>query len=191
MTASMARSRLLALAVVLLAVPLAGCPLDLPFPLGEPGPGSLDPALEGRWGWSESKNGEEGEFSFSRFNATEYVALGKEKGKDAVLLFRVFTTTVAGASFLNVCELKPGKEPSFLYARYTVKGDELSLRIVDEKEVPKEMQGDRKALTRFLAAHPEVPAADGEPMVLRRLPRAEPKVAPPPPATPAVPPKAG
>ena len=191
MAASMTHSRLLALAVVLLAVPLTGCPLDLPFALGEPGPGSLDPALEGRWGWSDPKNGEEGEFSFSRFSATEYVALGKEKGKDALVLFRVFTTTVGGTSFLNVCELKPWQEPSFLYARYTVKGDELSLRIVDEKEVPKEMQGDPKALTRFLAGHPEVPAAAGEPMVLRRLPKAQPKVAPASRATPAASPKDG
>jgi hypothetical protein len=171
----MTRSRLLAFAVVLLSVPLGGCPLDLPAPLGEPGPGSLDPALEGRWGWTDPKRNEEGEFSFSRFNATEYVAVGKEKGKEPLFVFRVFTTKAGSAAYLNVCELKPGKEPSFLFARYTVKGDELSMRLVDENEVPKEIQGDPKALARFLATHPEVPAASGDPMLLRRLPRVPPK----------------
>jgi hypothetical protein len=165
----MKRSRLLAFAVALLAIPLAGCPLDLPLPLSEPGAGSLDPALDGRWGWSDPKKNEEGEFAFSRFNSSEYVAVGKEKGKEPIFLFRVFTTKAGEASFLNVCELKPGKEPSFIFARYTVKGDELALRLVEEKEVPKEIQGDPKALTRFLAAHPEVPDDDGSPLVLKRL----------------------
>ena len=117
---------------MLLAIPIAGCPLDLPFPLGEPGTGSLDAALEGRWGWSDAKKGEEGDFTFSKFNASEYVVVGREKGKEPILLFRAFTTKVGAATYLNVCELKPGKEPSYLYARYTVKGDELSFRIVEE-----------------------------------------------------------
>ena len=189
MPASTTRSRLLAVAVALLAVPLAGCPLDLPLPLGEPGPGSLDPTLEGRWGWSDPKTKEEGEFTFSRFNANEYVAVGREKGKEPVLLFRVFTTRVGEGSFLNVCELKPGKEPTFLYARYTVKGDELSLRIVEETEVPKVLHGDPAALRKFLAAHPEVPAPAGELSVLRRLPKAPP--APMPAVPPAPAPRAG
>ena len=162
------RSRLLAVAAMLLAIPIAGCPLDLPFPLGEPGTGSLDAALEGRWGWSDAKKGEEGDFTFSKFNASEYVVVGREKGKEPILLFRAFTTKVGAATYLNVCELKPGKEPSYLYARSTVKGDELSFRIVEEKEVPKELHGDAKALTRYLAAHPEIPVDDGSPLVLKR-----------------------
>ncbi len=43
-------------------------------------------------------------------------------------------------------------------------------RLLDEKEAPKEAQGDPKALPRFLAAHPEVPADDGPPLVVRRIP---------------------
>ncbi len=172
MPASTKSSRLLALAVILLAVPLAGCPLDLPFPLGEPGPGSLDPVLEGRWGWDAPKDGERGEFDFLPFNGAEYVVFGREKGTENTLLFRVFTTRLGTASFLNVCELKAGASPSFLFARYVVKGDELSLRIVDDKEVPAEAQGDAKALTKFLLAHPEVPSADDQPLVLKKLPAA-------------------
>jgi hypothetical protein len=178
MPASTKSSRLLAFAVILLALPLAGCPLDLPFPLGEPGPGSLDPALEGRWGWADPKDGENGEFDFIPFNESEYVVLGREKGKEAVGLLRVFTTRLGTAAFLNVCELKPGTKPSFLFARYSVTGDELSLRIVDEKEVPAEVQGDSKALTKFLVAHPEVPAVDSQPLVLKRLPNLPRKPAP-------------
>jgi len=170
MPASTKSSRLLAWLVILLAVPLAGCPLDLPFPLGEPGPASLDPVLEGRWSWSDPKSGEGGDFAFIPFNETEYVVLGQEKGKEAALLFRVFTTRAGTASFLNVCELKPGTKPSFLFSRYVVTGDELSLRLVDDKEVPTEFQGDPKALARFLVAHPEVPALDSQPLVLKRLP---------------------
>jgi hypothetical protein len=167
MPASTKSSRLLAFAVILLALPLAGCPLDLPFPLGEPGPGSLDPALEGRWGWADSKDGEKGEFDFLSFNGAEYVVCGREKGTGPTLHFRVFTTRIGTAAFLNVCELKAGARPSFLFARYVVKGGELSLWIVDDKEVPAEAQGDAKALTKFLLAHPEVPAADSQPLVLK------------------------
>lgn len=170
--ASTKRFRLLAFAVILLALPLAGCPLDLPFPLGEPGSGSLDPALEGRWGWADPKDGERGEFDFLPFNEAEYVVCGREKGTGTTLHFRVFTTRIGPAAFLNVCELKAEASPSFLFARYVVKGGELSLWIVDDKEVPAEAQGDPKALTRFLASHPEVPAADGQPLVLKRLPAA-------------------
>lgn len=162
--------RLLPFVGILLALPLAGCPLDLPFPLGAPGPGSLDPALEGRWGWADPKDGEKGEFDFLPFDDAQYVVLGREKGTDTTLLFRVFTTRIGSAAFLNVCELKAGTRPSFLFARYVVKGDELSFRIVDEKEVPAEALGDAKALTKFLTAHPEVPAADDRPLVLKRLP---------------------
>lgn len=172
MAASTKSSRLHALAVILLALPLAGCPLDLSFPLGAPGPGSLDPALEGRWGWADPKDGEKGEFDFLRFNEAEYVVCGREKGTEATLHFRAFTTRVGPAAFLNVCELKAGASPSFLFARYVVKGGELSLWIVDEKEVPAEAQGDAKALTKFLLAHPEVPAADAQRLVLKKVPAA-------------------
>jgi hypothetical protein len=164
------------LVLALLAVLfVTGCPLEAPFPLGEPGSGSLDPALAGRWGWSEPKSGEEGEFEFTRFNAGEYVVLGREKGKDVTLLYRIFTTKVEAASYLNISELQPGPERSFLFARYSVKGDELSLRIVEEKEVPKVVQTDPTGLVKFLASRPDVPTPDGEPLVLRRLPKVLPK----------------
>lgn len=165
-----------ALALALLAILfVTGCPLEAPFPLGEPGPGSLDPALEGRWAWSEPKSREEGEFEFTRFNAAEYVVLGREKGKEVTLLYRVFTTKVGVTSYLNISDLQQGPERSFLFARYAVKGDELSLRIVDEKELPKEVQADPKELVKLLASRPDIPAPNGEPLLLRRLPKDSPK----------------
>lgn len=169
-TRSPLRSRGMAAAMILLVLPLAGCPLDLPFPLGEPGPGSLDPALEGRWSWSDAKKGEEGDFVFARFNANEYVVVGREKGKESLLLFRAFTTRVGASTFLNVAELKAGRPaPTFLLARYGVKDDKLSLDLVEESDVPKASQADPKALLAFLAAHPELPAPDPKPVVLERV----------------------
>ncbi len=154
-----------------------GCPFESAVPLGSPGPGSLDPALNGRW-VSFEKGVEIGEVEFVPFNQNEYYVEVREKGRGPER-YRVYTVRVGGESFLNCNEVKGEAGPaSFYFARYSIGPDgAFALRYVGDKAVPKSLANDQEGLVKFLAAHLQGTFLDDSetPNVLRR----------PAPATPA------
>jgi hypothetical protein len=147
-----------------------GCPFESHVPLGSPGPGSLDPQLEGRWVAVEA-GAAVVEIDFLPFNGNEYYVELREKGNEPER-YRAYTIRIGGEPFLNCNEVKGDlARPAFKFARYAVVRDgALALRFVGDKAVPEALGKDQKALVRFLAAHLEGAFLDDSetPAVLHR-----------------------
>ncbi len=165
----MRRAGLLVLVLAALVL-TTGCPFESEVPLGSPGPGSLDPALKGRW-LTVERGVDIGEADFVPFNQNEYYVELREKGR-APERYRVYTVRIGGESFLNCNELKGDAGPTqFFFARYLIGPDgAFALRFVGEKAVPKSLANDQDGLVKFLAAHLQGAFLDDSetPNVLRR-----------------------
>jgi hypothetical protein len=165
----MKRAGILVLAFVALVL-TTGCPFESHVPLGSPGPGSLDPRLQGRWVAVEA-GGTVTEIDFLPFNSNEYYVELRQKGKEPER-YRAYSVRIGGEPFLNINEVKGDTvRHSFNFARYTVGRDgALALRFVGDKAVPKAFGTDQKALVKFLAAHLEGTFLDDgeQPSVLHR-----------------------
>jgi hypothetical protein len=148
----MKRAGILVLAFVALVLTV-GCPFESHVPLASPGPGSLDPLLQGRWVAVE-EGGTVTEIDFLPFNGNEYYVELREKGKEPQR-YRAYTVRIGGELFLNCNELKGDTAlSSFTFARYRVGPDgAVALRFVGDKAVPKSLANDQRALVKFLAAH--------------------------------------
>jgi hypothetical protein len=133
----------------------AGCPYQSDVPLGNPGPGSLDPQLLGHWVAAES-DGSPVEIDFMPFNEGEYLVELREKDRKPDH-YRAFTVRVGGEAFLNVADvnLDAARRP-FHFARYSIgPNGALALLFVGDGAVPKELGTDQKKLQAFVAAHLE------------------------------------
>jgi hypothetical protein len=146
---------LIALVALLMLALMTGCPLESSVPLGAPSAGSLDARLAGKW-VMKNGSGEEASIVFYPFDANEYYVQLDEKGKpDGTERYRVYTVSVGGEKFLNINKLeeKPGPA-AYYFASYafTMEGA-LQLRFVDDKNLPKDIGKDQKALVKFLSEH--------------------------------------
>jgi hypothetical protein len=146
---------LIALGALLMLALMTGCPLESSVPLGDPSAGSLDARLAGKW-VMKSGSGEEASIVFYPFDANEYYVQLDEKGKpDGTERYRVYTVSVGGEKFLNINKLdeKPGPA-AYYFATYTfTKEGALQLRFVDDKNFPKDIGKDQKALVKLISEH--------------------------------------
>jgi hypothetical protein len=141
-------------ALVLLTL-MTGCPFESTVPLGDPGPGSLDARLAGRWVMT-NESGEDASVVFYPFDEGAYYVQLDERGKpDSTERYRVYTVTIGGEKFLNINKLGEEVEPgAYFFARYDfTKEGALRLRFVGDEKIPKNLAGDRKALVKFVAEH--------------------------------------
>ena len=166
----MKRAGTLVLAVLGLVL-TTGCPFESAVPLGNPGAGSLDPQLRGRWLWVIEKDLKVLEIEFLPFNKDEYYVEAREKDKK-VERYRAYTVRVGGEPFLNFVKISDDTAGHpFNFARYSVGRDGApTMRFVGEKAVSKGLGTDQKGLERFVAAHLEDASLyDSEaPSILRR-----------------------
>ena len=149
---------------------LTGCPLESDVPPGNPGPGSLDPQLRGKW-VAGTLYHKFIELECIPFNENEYFVELRPEGKE-LERYRAYTVRVGSEPFLVISEVKDekGRRPYYL-ARYAFGRDgALTLRFVGEKAVPKGLGADAKGLEKYLAAHLEGTALDDSepPSVLQR-----------------------
>ena len=149
---------------------LTGCPYESKVPLTTPRPGSLDPRLFGTWVGTGGAEADSNRILVVPFNDAEYfIELTEKNG--TVSRYRAVGLDVGGQPFLQINEVSeeiPGK--SFSLARYTLApGGRLSVRLVGEKIVPKDLASDAKGLLGFVAAHLNNPELDDEDTLLQLL----------------------
>lgn len=145
----------IALGALLMLALMTGCPLESSVPLGDPSAGSLDARLAGKW-VMKNGSGEEASIVFYPFDANEYYVQLDEKGKpEGTERYRVYTVTVGGEKFLNISKLeeKPGPAAYYFASYAFTKEGALQLRFVDDKNLPKDIGKDQKALVKLISEH--------------------------------------
>jgi hypothetical protein len=149
---------------------LTGCPYESKVPLTKPHPGSLDPRLFGTWVGTAGAEADSNSVLVVPFSDTEYLVELKEKN-GTVDRYRAVGLEIGGQPFLQINEVSeeiPAK--SFVLARYTLApGGRLTVRLVGEKIVPKDLAADAKGLLGFVAAHLNDPQLDDEDTLLQLL----------------------
>ncbi len=145
----------IALGALLALALMTGCPFESSVPLGDPSAGSLDARLAGKW-VMKNDSGEEASIVFYPFDANEYYVQLDEKGKpEKTERYRVYTVAVGGEKFLNINKIEEAPGPAaYCFASYAfTKEGGLQLRFVDDKNFPKDMGKDQKALVKFVSEH--------------------------------------
>jgi hypothetical protein len=123
---------------VLLLLFLCGCPYESKVPLSVSSQAKIDKELIGDWKFEPTPMNDEKEsagITIYSFNDHEFFVCFWEilEGKDEILLLKVFVTTIDDTKFLNVQELDyPPKERGWLFYSYSVSGDILTLRGVED-----------------------------------------------------------
>ncbi len=156
-------ARLMALSLGLLCtVLLAGCPYSSPVPLAEPGDIALDAGLFGNWIGVDT-DGDSLQISVFPFNQREYYVETRNHASPPAR-YRVFPFQVEKNLFLHVNELSADAAPEgYAFARYALSGDsDLSLRLVGDKIIPKNLTGSPDDLRVFLKEHVNDPGLDDE-----------------------------
>ncbi len=139
---------------------LWGCPYESEFPLTPPSQAVIDSALVGQWEPAEEQGEPPGIMSILPFNDRELVIVGVERGKGDVGLLRAISSAVDGQMFLSVQELSPKGGEGWALVNYTVLGDSLFLRIVDEALFSGRFESAAE-LRDFLRGHLNDPDLDG------------------------------
>lgn len=126
-----------------------GCPYDSSIPLGEIKNSVIDPNLIGSW---KSVGTDVDTFEVMKvysFNQHEYLILFLEKSE--INVFRAFSTTVDGHTFLNVNELSAEltSTPNYIFVEYLLAGNELKFRIIEDK-LPQKYYKDSRAFRDFV-----------------------------------------
>ena len=140
---------------------LTGCPYESKVPLTTSRPGSLDPRLFGTWVGTAGAEADSNGILVVPFNDAEYLIEVTERN-GTVSRYRAVGFEIAGQPFFQINELSEEiPVRSFALARYTLASNgQLSVRLVGEKIVPKDLAADAKGLRRFVAAHLDDPGLD-------------------------------
>ena len=133
---------------VVLVLVVAGCPYSSKQSLDDPKKSVVEKKLLGVW--RARKGDEVYRAEFFDFNGKEYIIRFIEQGKDPILL-RGFTTVIKGTSFFNLQKVDTFKkgEKEFIFARYSVAKDKLTVDFLSGEKMPKNIVT-RKALVEYL-----------------------------------------
>lgn len=123
------------LALLLLAVcALPACEVSLPRPLSDAREAKPDERLLGKWlSRDDEKNGH---IQFDRGAGAEMtISMFGPRGGERNPVFKMFTTTLGGRSYMNLRLADDMEGTDCLPARYEVAGDELTVWLLDPKKV--------------------------------------------------------
>jgi hypothetical protein len=93
--------------------------------------------------------------TFTPFNDHELVGFSRESGDDdaKVAALRCLSTPIGGERFLSILELGAEREQQWYYARYSVAGGVLRLRMVDDALLASAGVTTAAELRAFLLSH--------------------------------------
>jgi len=164
------KGRTVGILFFLLILPLLwGCPYESDVPLSKSSKALIDQALLGAW----KNTAEEDPFTMiiEQFNEHELLLLGMVDDKINREVMRAFITVIKNERFLNVQEIKDSPdERGWNLIHYTLSGDTLTIRIVDDKLFTKPFTSSR-ALSSFVKKNLDNKDlyGDATPMILKRV----------------------
>ena len=127
------------LAITFVCISLAllsyGCPYDSQFPLGPASESKIDERLIGAWQIAPGKGSSGGAVIIYPFNETEFIIVLQEakKNEGDIFLLKAFVTTIGDAKFLNVEEIGPVLQKKWYLVNYSLSGDTLITRTVQDR----------------------------------------------------------
>ena len=164
------KMRNMGILIFLLILPLLwGCPYESEVPLGKSSAAKIDQGLIGKW--KNTAAGEPFTMIIQQFNEHELLLLGMEDGKIHREVMRAFVTVIKDEQFLNVQEIEESyDERGWYLVKYTISGDTLTMRIVDDKLFTKPFTSSR-ALYSFVkkSLNNKDLYGDATPMILQRV----------------------
>ena len=109
-----------ALALLLLAVPLLGCPYNSSFPIGAPADTPRDARLLGAWRCVSGFDEKASRVTFAPFEERQYSIVMTQADEEPYQT-RAFVSSAKGGAILNVQEIKDGKpQPTWTFARFAL-----------------------------------------------------------------------
>jgi hypothetical protein len=123
-----------------LALLLCGCPYESEFPLrADDDDVETDEELVGVWKCQHPEEGASWTVTIYAFNEREYLIVSQERENQFDLL-RASATHIEGQKFLSIRDItRPDDPEPWLIVNYTISGEELLVRMVDEKLFEKRM----------------------------------------------------
>ncbi len=112
------------LALAVLAITLAGCPITSEYPLGSREEALMDNGLIGKWSAIVEKDSEKGSISIFQFNDKEMYLEARGDNDNSCTRSRIYVTVVDNVPIINYQEIKkhrPENEYSFL--KYMISKD--------------------------------------------------------------------
>ncbi len=121
--------------VIFLALFLTACPYESEVPLENPLKAKIDVLLLGQWGPAEKKDRESGVITIYAYNNHGHVLVVEDPGGKNLTVMRAISTRIGKEKFLSVQELNTTAplDRKWIFAKYTISGDKLKYRVVDEK----------------------------------------------------------
>lgn len=121
--------------VMLAAVFFSACEVLLINPLSDPSRDKRDESLLGRW-VKEDAETRDRYIQFTAGAGQELnVSVFGEENEEKNPVFRALTTNIGDHHYLSLYSTDPDKVEGYLLARYEVKGDKMSVWILDSKKV--------------------------------------------------------
>jgi hypothetical protein len=131
--------------ILAMALLVYGCPNHSINPLSSVESARIDDSLLGTWEFRENDN-VLGTMQILKFNEHEVVILANEQGKGVSDVFRAFTTEIEGERFINLQRLggKEEENRKWLFANYSIVGDEMKYKLVSDKLFDNEVLSSRE-----------------------------------------------
>ncbi|MDQ7786295.1 MAG: hypothetical protein RDU01_01685 [Thermodesulfovibrionales bacterium] len=136
--------------ILAISIFLCGCPLESEFPLSIPETAQIDRELIGNWKFINPEKEEVATIAISPFNEHELILISLEVNKN-ISAYRAFVTCLNGEKFLNVKEIDQSEdERHWLFLNYSIRGNRLTLRILEDTLLKNEKIDTPQALSRLI-----------------------------------------
>lgn len=144
------KKALLSGVILAVSIFLCGCPLESDFPLSIPETAQLDRALVGTWKFIDPEKEAVATIAIWPFNDHEFIIISPEENKK-ISAYRAFVTCLNGEKFLNVQEIDRSEyKRKWLFVNYSLTGNRLTLRILEDTLMKNEKIDTPQALSGFI-----------------------------------------
>ncbi len=112
------------LALAVLAITLAGCPITSEYPLGSREEAFMDNGLIGNWSAIVEKDAEKGSISIFQFNDKEMYLEARGDNDNSCTRSRIYVTVVDNVPIINFQEIKKHRpENEYGFLKYNISKD--------------------------------------------------------------------
>lgn len=129
---------------------MTGCPFQSDYPLGKIGDSNVDLRLLGDWEYVD-QTGDKGVLSVYSFSNHQYLILIQDDPDSHRSIYSAYPTEFENQIFLNYQDITDSLlNRKYGLASYVIQNDELIIKLVDDKTIPKTSVNSSEDLKEFL-----------------------------------------